>query len=191
MPLESRRVIYLSPADDVRAAVLAAARAATRSLHVLAYAFTLSDLADVVRAKHAAGLAVGVVVDRTQSGGRAQKALLQKLVDAGVDVTITTAHGALMHQKILLVDAASPQQGGLGVEHNDSFVVYGSWNFSASSQAQANTCITENNGGLCRYFWHQYEDLRAYGRARYPQLTPAPTGGATTEDEGHADAPLA
>lgn len=170
MPIERRRVLYISPDDDCAAALIAAANAATVSLHVLIYGFTLESLADICIAKQQAGLTVGIVADRTQSAGPTEHALLQRIVDAGVPVTIATAPtGAINHEKVLLVDIE------LGATHNESFAVYGSWNFSSSASKQENHLQSDNDPSICTLFWQQYQETQAYG-ALHPawQITPTP-----------------
>lgn len=183
MPIERRRVVYLSPQDDAHAALLAAACAAKRSLHLMIYGFTLADLGEVLVAKQTAGLAVGVVVDKTQAAGPTQHTLLQHLVDAGVPITITTSHGAIMHEKVLLADLCD------GPEANNSFVAFGSYNFSSSAQKQANVLITENDPVLCRYFWGQYQALEEYGAAHCTQLRPSAQAPASPSAGSASHAP--
>jgi phosphatidylserine/phosphatidylglycerophosphate/cardiolipin synthase-like enzyme len=166
MPITRTRTLFLSPDDDCHAALLAAARSATKSLHVLIYGFTLPDLVDVLIQKQHAGLSVGVVVDHTQASGATQEPLMQRLVDAGVPVTITTSHGAIMHEKCLLVDLE------LGADHNASLAVYGSWNFSRGANKQANHLQSDNDPSICAAFWQQYQQMQQYGVAHCPQLSP-------------------
>ena len=160
MPIERRRVLYVSPDDNCEAALISAANAATTSLHLSIYGFTLESLAGICMAKQQAGLAVGIVADRTQAAGPAEKALLQRLVDAGVPVTIATAPtGAINHEKVLLVDLE------LGATHNASFAVYGSYNMSASAAKQENHLQSDNDPSVCVLFWQQYCETLAVGMA--------------------------
>jgi phosphatidylserine/phosphatidylglycerophosphate/cardiolipin synthase-like enzyme len=174
MPIERRRVLYVSPADNVHDALLAVAQAATVSLYMSIYGFTLDDLAEVFIAKHQAGLQVGIVADRSQAAGPAERAILQKLVNAGVPVTIATAPtGAINHEKVLLVDLE------LGADHNQSFAVYGSFNFSFGAAKQENHLQTDNDPSVCAYLWKQYQETEAHGKLHpewqlVPQVPPVP-----------------
>jgi phosphatidylserine/phosphatidylglycerophosphate/cardiolipin synthase-like enzyme len=165
--IERRYVLYQTPDDDVAAAVVKAANAATVSLRLLVYGFTLHALKDVLIAKHRAGLTTGVVADKTQSAGHAQLSILHDLVDAGVPVTITTSpKGRIMHQKMLLVDQ---ERGALD---NESWVGAGSYNLTESAEAESNHFWTWNDPSVCQSFWQQYQELEAWGKAHCTQLTP-------------------
>lgn len=170
MPIVRTRTLYISPDDDCTAALLAAAARATASLHVLIYGFTLAPLADLLIAKRTAGCTVGVVADHTQAAGHAERPVLQRLVDAGVPVTIATApSGAILHEKALLIDIER------GPDHNDSYAVYGSWNFSAGAERQENHLQVDNDPSMCALLWRQYQEADAVGRA-HPAWQLAPSG---------------
>lgn len=160
-----RRVMYFSPENDVQSAVLRAAAAAQMSLHVMIYGFTLGALADILIVKHQTGLATGVLSDRTQAAGKTQRAMLQRLAAAGVPVTLTSSDraGAIMHDKVLLVDVAA------GVEDPRSFAAYGSYNLSASAAKQANHWATDNDPAIVAAQWARYQRLEAHGRAKVKQ----------------------
>lgn len=170
---------YLSPHDDCFDALLRAAKAATASIHVLIYSFTMTPLADILIEKHKTGLEVAVVADKTQSAGPHQKSLLQRLVDAGIPVTISTSMtGAILHTKALLIDMKLPG----GANDNGSFSVFGSFNFSGTfdkktgkatgAQAQDNVLVTENSAALVTFFYQQFLETQDYGRAHCEQLKP-------------------
>ncbi len=174
MPITRTRTLFISPDDDCTAALIAAAQSAQHSLHLTIYGFTLNDLADVFMQKHRAGLPVGIVADKTQASGPTEKALLQKLVDAGVPVTIATSPtGAINHEKCLLIDVAE-----LGPDHNDSCVCYGSFNFSSSAEKQENHLQIDNDPSMCGLFWRQYQETEAYGRIHCAQLVATPPDAA-------------
>ena len=89
---------HRTPHDSVHQVLLDYCAMAQHSLHADVYGFTDADIGDIFIAKHKAGLEVGVVSDHTQAGGKTQHALLQRLVDAGVPVTIATSPtGAINH----------------------------------------------------------------------------------------------
>jgi hypothetical protein len=195
MPIIRTRTLFVSPDDDCLDALLRTAQTASMSLHAYIYAFTLEALADLFISKKLAGMTVGIVCDLSQSTGHAEHGLLQRLVDAGVPLTITTSPtGAIMHVKALLVDAAPPEHGGLGPHHNDSVCLYGSWNFSGhvplpidgetiehfslragGAQSQWNTLFVDNDPGFIQYLWLKYLEAEEYGRTHIPQLVPRQT----------------
>ncbi|HLG70585.1 MAG TPA: phospholipase D-like domain-containing protein [Chloroflexota bacterium] len=167
MAITRSRSLYVTPDDDAHAALIAAAQAATTSLHLSIYGFTLADLGQIFIDKKAAGLSVGIVVDKTQAAGPKQHALLQRLVDNGVPVTIATSPtGAINHEKCLLVDLE------LGADHNESYACYGSFNFSDSAEKQENHLCVDNDPTVCALFWRQYQETEAYGKAHCTQLSP-------------------
>ena len=58
---------------------------------IIAYGFTMSDLVGEIIAAYQSGIPIHLYLDHSQSAGRMEKPLVQKLVDAGVDVTIGTS----------------------------------------------------------------------------------------------------
>jgi hypothetical protein len=178
MPFIFHREIHATPADDARAALHALAQSAQVSLSLLIYGLTDSGLADILVAQHAAGRTVEVVADHIQSTGKTQRALLQRLVDAGISVVITAApSGQIAHTKLLLKDIA------LGATHPDSAACWGSYNFSGSvgldgAEGEYNILEIDHSSEICAFFDSQYQAARAAGlipaRAAW-QLVPTPT----------------
>jgi len=167
MPIKRWREFHRTPKDPVHQVVLDAAKGATKSLHITAYGLTLDDLGTIVIDKHKAGLEVGVVADKTQSGGHAQHALLQRMVDAGVPVTIATAPtGAINHEKALIIDVL------LGADSNKSYAVYGSWNMSFSADKQENHAQLDNDPIIVADLYAQYIEAQEYGAKHCKQLSP-------------------
>lgn len=95
------------------------------SVFIAIYGFTENSIGDKLIALHKDGKTVRVLADRSQAKGRAGKALILRLREAGIEVTIgTSPRSAIMHNKFTIID-------GVWVED-------GSWNYSASADKQAN-----------------------------------------------------
>ena len=159
-----RDVTYFAPYDDVALALVNLAASATKSIHIDIYGLTLAQLIDVLIARHRAGINVRVVGDHTQAMGTAEKPQLQRLVDAGIDLIITTSsHGAIDHSKYLIVD------GDLGALNEASCVGFGSFNFSLSASLQDNTFTIRNDAGLVAQFMANWQVVRDFGAAHHPE----------------------
>lgn len=92
------------------------------------------------------------MTDRSQSEGVAQRGVLEKLAAAGIPVRIVeSTHGALDHQKVLIID------GALGPLHAESVVAYGSFNFSQSAQLQDNVLVVTNHAEEVAAFLEKFE----------------------------------
>ena len=97
---------------------------------ILAYAFTMGELAGEVVAAHKAGVPVHVFVDHSESITPIQKAILQPMVAAGCEVTIGTSYAGsryIAHEKGMATVGGSCWEG--------------STNFSASAWSQINTAM--------------------------------------------------
>lgn len=112
---------------------------AQKSIQMAVYSFHMPKLVEVLIAKHRAGVTVRLILDHTQARGRAEKAEIETLVAAGVDVVVGTSsrHGQIMHNKFTIVD---------GVEVED-----GSWNYSLlPGKQRAKLCPVPRAGGPLR-----------------------------------------
>lgn len=163
MPIKRWLEFHRTPHDQVHQVLLDYANLAQHSLHGDFYGFTDADIADIFIAKHKAGLEVGVVSDHTQAAGKTQHALLQRLVDAGVSVTIATApSGAINHVKYLIID------GILGANDNASYAILGSLNPTSSGEKQENFFFAINDPVIVDDLYQQYLEAQAVG-AKHPQ----------------------
>ena len=139
------RNVYYAPDDDIAALLGALPGHATKSIDVEVYGFTLQPLADALLAAAQRGIAVRIMADRSQSAGRDQHALLQRLVDARLGSLtvkiVESEHGAIDHLKQIIVD------GMVGALANESSVLNGSYNFSGSAARQDNSVQWSNDPG--------------------------------------------
>jgi phosphatidylserine/phosphatidylglycerophosphate/cardiolipin synthase-like enzyme len=143
---------YFSPDDDTQQVVLNFAASSQKSILIAAYSFTCAPLADLLVQKHAAGLDVRLVLDKTEAGGKAEKIQLAKLAAAGIPFEIGTSqkHRA-MHLKAMVVDRKS--------------VLSGSYNFTTTARSENNTfdITTDDPARAARFvaIWQEIWDSMA------------------------------
>jgi len=140
---------------------------------IIAYSFTLMPMIDeIVKNSSPPGM-IHIYLDLSQSRGTAEKPQVQRLIDAGVEVTIGTSPAGLSfitHTK--------------GIVCNDTPVPWcweGSVNFSESGWMQVNTAMVFNDKTWRDNFVAQFDTLRDYAwtNERADQLMKAPPSGVT------------
>jgi hypothetical protein len=139
---------------------------------IIAYSFTLVPMIDEIIANNQIGDPYHIYVDLSQSSGKAEKPQLQRLVDAGVELTIGTSPAGtayITHTK--------------GICCNDSppWCWEGSVNFSASGWLQVNTAMFFHSSDWRDAFVKQFNSLRDYAwtNLRQYQLLKEPPEGVT------------
>lgn len=103
---------------------------AAKEVWFRAYGFTMMDLVDELISLHNGGVPIHLFLDHSQEMGHFEKPLAQKLVDAGVEVTVGTSYAGIkyiMHQK--------------GFVTSDGVCWEGSVNFSNSGWEQVNSAM--------------------------------------------------
>lgn len=164
---------YFAPysVPDPAQALIAWANKATTSIHIDIYGFTYAPLMDALIAAHQRGVTVNIVCDHSQASGPAEKVQLQRLVDAGIALLVTTSsRGGIDHSKYLIVDAE------LGPMAPESVVLFGSFNFSQSALAQDNTLAARGAAELVAVFLANWQRVYADGVGRHPEWQLKPTG---------------
>ena len=117
---------YFSPDDDTQQVMLDFATGALKSILIADYSFTCAPLTDILVKKHAAGVNVRLVLDKTEAAGKAERVQLAKLTAAGVPFEVgTSQRHRSMHLKVMIVDG--------------KFVMSGSYNFTAAARLENNT----------------------------------------------------
>jgi len=109
--------VLFSPDDGVLKQLLALVGGAQRSIEFLAFAFTSTDLAQVMIDRAQLGVEVRGVFDEEQAGGLGS--VYRRMREAGMEVRLDSLRGD-MHHKVILIDRA--------------IVVTGSYNFSRSAE---------------------------------------------------------
>ncbi|RDI65620.1 phospholipase D-like domain-containing protein [Nocardia pseudobrasiliensis] len=138
---------------------------------IIAYGFTLPGAIDELLAAHGKGVRLHLYLDHTQSAGATERPLVQRLVDAGIEVTIGTSTSGskyICHTKGFVTDAASGPQ-----------CWEGSVNFSTSGWLQVNTAMQFSSRPWRDHFVAQFDTLVAYAwrEERTLQLMPEPPAG--------------
>ena len=159
---------YSNP--DPAQALIAWANKATTSIHIDIYGFTYAPLMDALIAAHQRGVKVNIVCDHSQASGSAEKIQLQRLVDAGIPVLVTTSsRGGIDHSKYLIVDAE------LGAMAPESVVLFGSFNFSVSALSQDNTLAARGAAELVSVFLANWQQVFDDGNGKHPDWQIAPS----------------
>lgn len=86
---------------------------ATLTLKVSAYQLTSQDIINLIVAAQKRGVAVAVLLDRTQSSGAAQRIFVQNNIDCYID-----QKHKIMHHKFLIVDDRHVQTGSFNYSKN-------------------------------------------------------------------------
>jgi hypothetical protein len=139
-------------------------------MYITAYAFTLPQMIDQLLANHAAGDLLHLYLDSSQAAGATEKPLVQKLVDAGIEVTIgTSPEGSqyICHTK------------GIVCLDRPPWCWEGSVNFSIGGWHQVNTAMVFRSAAWAKAFVDQFQGLRqfAWTNERNLQLMPKPPAG--------------
>jgi phosphatidylserine/phosphatidylglycerophosphate/cardiolipin synthase-like enzyme len=102
---DTAKVEYYFPraGQDVQSQLISVINSADKTLDVAIYSFTDTKIGDAMIQAHQRGVTVRVITDQEQATGKSQKALLKKLVQAGIPVKENT-HSGLMHLKVTIVD---------------------------------------------------------------------------------------
>lgn len=109
--------VFFSPDDGVSGRIVELLQQAEQSIHFLAYAFTSDPLAEAIIAAAESGVAVSGVVDSGQAN--ATGAEYDNFRDNGLNVRLDGASG-LQHNKVIIID--------------ESILITGSYNFTASAE---------------------------------------------------------
>ena len=155
--LDYGKLLLLAPRDDTTGGLLALLNAARRSILISIYGFTIPQAADILIAKHQAGVDVRILFDHTQACGPKEKALVARLAAAGVPHWVGTSPKArqILHSKVCVVDGELAESG--------------SWNYSLSGSKQANTWVLEKSPDAAAKLTAFIEDLIGWVAQHEPQ----------------------
>jgi phosphatidylserine/phosphatidylglycerophosphate/cardiolipin synthase-like enzyme len=142
--------VCFTPGRDCTGLVVDEIAGARRSILVQAYSFTSVPILAVLKAAHARGVDVEVIVDKTsarvsKSGSRYSAATY--LSKAGIPVWIDT-RVAIAHNKVMVLDGAT--------------VITGSFNFTAAAQSHnAENLLVIQDAALAARYGENWERRRA------------------------------
>lgn len=141
---QSGLVTCFTPGEDCTGRVVAELNHAKRSLLVQAYTFTSAPIAKALVDAKNRGIAVRVILDKSQRTEKYSSATF--LANSGVSVRIDDKH-AIAHNKVIVID--------------DEKVITGSFNFTKSAQERnaENLLVITDQSLAQRYSdnWHQHE----------------------------------
>jgi phosphatidylserine/phosphatidylglycerophosphate/cardiolipin synthase-like enzyme len=146
--------VCFTPGQDCTGLVVGEIAGAPRSILVQAYSFTSVPILAALKAAHARGVDVEVIVDKTsaqvnKSGSRYSAATY--LSNAGIPVWIDT-RVAIAHNKVMVID--------------DETVITGSFNFTAAAQNHnAENLLVIRDAALAAQFRENWERRRAVSAA--------------------------
>lgn len=119
---------WRTPKDDPTPDLLQLLERAEREILICAYGFTLASVVDRLIAAHKKGVKVRLILDSSQSAGKAQAVQVKRLKDAKVPLLVgRSERGGIIHTKAFIVDRR--------------YVWEGSWNVSASASKQVNVAF--------------------------------------------------
>lgn len=136
-----------TPGEDCTERLVRLLDGAQREILVQAYSFTSAPIAKALRDAHKRGVAVTVILDRSQRSERYSSA--DFLAHAGIPIFIDAAH-AIAHNKVMLLDGAT--------------LVTGSFNFTKAAQERnaENLLVLRGDPGLLRRYRENIETHRAH-----------------------------
>lgn len=146
-PPPPRAAAYFAPGTGPRTALEVELGRARKTVLVQAYGFTSRPIADALIAARGRGVAVRVVVDRSNRTARGSQAVRCAL--AGVPVLYDGRH-RIAHNKVVVID--------------DDTVITGSYNFTASAESNAENLLVLIDRRLAAAYtenWHHHADHSA------------------------------
>jgi phosphatidylserine/phosphatidylglycerophosphate/cardiolipin synthase-like enzyme len=154
--LDEKVKFYFCPyqADQAESDILTMLASAHDSVIGNAYGFTDSAICDALVKDKATGVNVQLTMDATEAAGKAQKPLVKRLKDAGIEVLIgkSPVHNQLLHSKFFVVDGHQ--------------VEWGSLNYSPSGLQQFNTVSFADDPKLGALFAQYWTKIATYLRSK-------------------------
>lgn len=136
--------VYFSPKGGATEAIVKLINSAQQSIHVLAYSFTSTPIANALVAAKNRGVDVEIILDKTQPTARGGK--MQAVMAAGIPVWVDSKH-AIAHNKVMLIDG--------------KYIENGSFNYTASAETSngENSLICPSASGYATYLqnWNLHQ----------------------------------
>lgn len=136
--------VYFSPGGGSRAAILEQIRGAREEIIAVLYYFTDQGLADALSESNRAGVAISVLLDKSQRKGKYSQA--QRLTDSGIAVMFDVRH-RILHHKFMVVDGEVLITGSQN------------WTKSAETANAENTLIIANSPVLAGRYRNEFYRL--------------------------------
>ena len=133
--------VYFSPGDSPTAEIIKTLDSAKKTIHVQAFSFTSAPIAAALKNAHDRGVAVKVILDKSQHSERYTSATFLKR--AGIHVWIDRKH-AIQHNKVMIVDS--------------TIVITGSFNFTKSAEERnAENLLVINDSLIAKKYLGNWE----------------------------------
>lgn len=140
-------VTFCSPYDDCSSQLVQLLQTAKSEVLVAVYTINSPVLVNTLIDLHKHGVDVEIITDSTQAAGAHEKLALQYLRAEGIPVFVgKSKYHQIMHTKICIID--------------DTFVAYGSYNWTDVANRQDNTLTIENNPQLADQLHHYWNQIR-------------------------------
>ena len=153
--LADGRKLYASPQDDTQGAFLDLLQNAQKVVRIADYSFNLPQFETALPELVKKGVDVKLTLDRSQSFGKTEKAVLASLQSAGISIVIgTSSKHRIMHDKFAVID---------------NQCIYGSWNFTTDASAEDNFFVIESNDIVSSWFEGVWESINNWIVANEPQ----------------------
>jgi phosphatidylserine/phosphatidylglycerophosphate/cardiolipin synthase-like enzyme len=149
---------YFAPQDHPARPLAARIRAATKSVHFLAFSFTHDDLGQAVMERQKAGLDVVGVFEKTGSETAASE--YPKLKAAGLEV-YQDGSPYVMHHKVFVIDGRT--------------TAFGSFNFSSNADRDNDeNLLIVDDPGLAAQFEAEFQRMLALAKQPAPKRASTP-----------------
>jgi phosphatidylserine/phosphatidylglycerophosphate/cardiolipin synthase-like enzyme len=133
--------VFFSPKGGAQAGLVAAIGQAEKTILVQAYSFTSAPVAVALKAAHDRGVAVRVILDKSQRTERYSD--LAFLIQAGIPTWIDAVH-PIAHNKVMVIDGST--------------VVTGSFNFTkAAEEKNGENLLILESPELAEYYRKNWE----------------------------------
>lgn len=123
--------VGFSPEGSAQILVLDVIQTAKHDIRMMAYSFTAPDIAKALIAAKKRGVDVRIVVDEKGNTGRASRAAMNLMVNAGIPLR-TNDHYKIQHDKVVVIDGNTVQTGSFNytasAERSNSENVVVLWN---------------------------------------------------------------
>ena len=110
------------PKFDCAKALINLFNNAKKTIHIAIYSLTEPTIVDAIISAYKRGVEVAIVADNTESKSSYMAVMIQKLIQAGVDVKVATKQHFLMHNKISIFDSKT--------------VATGSYNYTSAAESR-------------------------------------------------------
>jgi phosphatidylserine/phosphatidylglycerophosphate/cardiolipin synthase-like enzyme len=155
--IDLTRKWYFSPLDDTKDAYLTFLQTATKSIRIADYSFNIPEFETILPALQKKGVDVQLVLDKSQSGGSTEKPVVEALRASDIPMMIGTSDKhKIMHNKYTILD--------------DTWIQYGSWNYTTAASDEDNFFCIENNPSLAEVFLTDWEGMYNWIKANEAQV---------------------